>query len=253
MIKTQTIDLPQRDNVLDILRGLAMIYVIFIHCIYWINIFNGRYSSTIKSLFLIEMPLFFFIAGASNSMGKQKGVLRFYFSRFQRILLPYWIYGIICIILTILAKKVITFEQEKYFFVNLPMLFSPVSSLPYMTWTLWFVPIYLYVMLAFPLLKWYYERHERENKKYIPLIIFALLLCNTGWEVLYEAKMVIFYCFWTYLGLFYRRINWNEPLRNKIKSLPVIIFCALIILWFIQKTENMQICNRTNFRQILYF
>jgi fucose 4-O-acetylase-like acetyltransferase len=241
---TARCSLSQRDNTLDTLRGFVMMYVIFIHCIYWIDIFNGKYSSIIKSLFLIEMPLFFFIAGASNSMGKHRGILAFYFSRFQRILLPYWICAVIYITLTITAQKIISFEQEKYFSIGLPLLFTPVSKLPYMTGGLWFIPVYLYVILAFPFLKWYYFRHEHDNKKYMPLMVFVILLCNNGWEIVYEAKMVFFYCFWIYLGLFYKRINWYETAKNKIKIVPVIVFCALLVLWFIQKNvgyANMQI------------
>jgi peptidoglycan/LPS O-acetylase OafA/YrhL len=233
----------ERNGTIDTLRGFAMMYVIFIHCIYWTGIFNGRYSSIIKSLFLIEMPFFFFITGASNSMGKRREILTFYVSRFQRILLPYWIYAVICIILTITAQKIVPFEQEKYFSIGLPLFFTPVSNLPYMLGALWFIPVYLYIILAFPLLRWYYGRHENDNRKYIPLIVFVMLLCNNGWEIVYEAKMIIFYCFWMYLGLFHEKMSWQGTVKSKIKIVPVIIFCALLVLWFIQRNRgyaNMQ-------------
>lgn len=124
----------------------------------------------------------------------------------------------------------------------MPLLFSPVSNLPYIGGALWFVPVYLYVILAFPFLRWYYERHENDNKKYVPLVLFAILLCNNGWEALYEAKMVIFYGFWAYMGFFYKKMHLHETLKNKIKIIPLIVFCALSVLWFIQKQghANMQ-------------
>jgi peptidoglycan/LPS O-acetylase OafA/YrhL len=190
-----------RNRDIDTLRGFAMMYVIFIHCLYWIGLFNGKYSSVIKSLFLIEMPLFFFIAGASNSLGRKRKLFNFYFSRFQRILLPYWIYGIICIALTIIAQKMMHFEQLRYFSLSIPNFFIPISNVPYLTGALWFVSVYLYIILLFPFLKWYYERHENDNGKFIPLLVFPLLLGNNGWEVLYDAKMVFFYGFWTYLAM----------------------------------------------------
>ena len=95
---------PIRDTNLDTFRGFAMMYVIFIHCLYWLYLFHNANSITyIKSFFLIEMPLLFFITGASNSMGRKKSLLTFYISRFQRILIPYWIYCIICTILIVLT------------------------------------------------------------------------------------------------------------------------------------------------------
>jgi hypothetical protein len=189
------------------------------------------------------MPFFFFLAGSSNSLGKKRTIIRFYLSRFQRILLPYWIYGIFCVILTIIARKIIPFEQEKYFSINLPNFFTPVSKVPYLTGALWFVSVYLYVILLFPLLKWYYDRHENDNKKYIPLILLSIMLVNNGWETLYDAKMILFYGFWMYLGIFFKNFDMYGSIKDKRKIMPVVIFCALCIVWFIQKNRsyaNMQ-------------
>ena len=61
MSDKQTLLLAQRDENIDILRGFTMMYVVFVHCLYWAGLFNGTFSSVFKSLFLIEMPLFFFI------------------------------------------------------------------------------------------------------------------------------------------------------------------------------------------------
>jgi surface polysaccharide O-acyltransferase-like enzyme len=233
----------QRNRDIDTLRGFAMMYVVFIHCLYHTGIFAGHYSSAIKSLFLIEMPFFFFITGASNSLGRKRKLVGFYFSRFQRVLLPYLFYGIICIFITAAAQKIIGFEQLNYFSLSIPVIFTPVSNLPYITWSLWFVPVYLYIILLFPFLRRYYERHENNNGKYIPLLIFPLLLSNNGWEVLYDAKMVFFYGFWTYLGLFFQKIDILGSIKNKIKLIPAVILCAIAVVWFVKKgghSFNMQ-------------
>ncbi|GMO55510.1 MAG: hypothetical protein Ta2A_00440 [Treponemataceae bacterium] len=222
-----------------------MMYVVFIHCLYWVGLFNGRYSSILKSLFLIEMPLFFFIAGASNSLSKKRPVLSFYISRFQRILLPYWIYGLICITLTYIATVItpIEIEQEKYFAFNFPLVFVPVSKIGHMTGVLWFIPVYLYVIFLFPLFEKYYGRYKNSNAKYVPLIILPILLMNNGWEELSNAKMVIFYSFWVYAGLFFQELKINEPIKSKLKIIPVIVFCAILVLRFILTNHsyaNMQ-------------
>ena len=62
----------ERDKQLDLYRGLSMIYVVcFIHVIYWLKI--G--SEPILSLMLFEMPLIFFISGASLSFNKGHRIL----------------------------------------------------------------------------------------------------------------------------------------------------------------------------------
>jgi fucose 4-O-acetylase-like acetyltransferase len=236
-------DIFERNEILDTLRGFTIMYVIFVHCLYWLGLFNGNYSSVIKSFFLIEMPLFFFITGASNSLSKKRTIIDFYLSRFQRVLLPYWIYCVLCIILTIIIQKIIPFEQDEYFSISLPTVFQPVSKVAYLTGTLWFVPVYLYVILLFPLLKWYYERHENDNKKYIPLIVFPIMLANNGWEMIYDARMVLFYGFWMYSGMFFQKLDMYESIKNKRKIIPIISGCALLVVWFVQKNiayANMQ-------------
>jgi len=235
---TPPIILTERNENIDILRGFTMMYVIFIHCLYHAGLFTGHYSSIIKSLFLIEMPLFFFISGAGNSLGSKKGILKFYLSRYQRIIFPYWIYGMFCVLLTIIAQKILAFNQEKYFSLDIPLIFTPISNLPYLTWSLWFVPVYFFVILLFPFMKWYYERHDKDNKKYIPLLVLTVMLGNNGWEILYEAKMVIFYAFWMYAGLFFHKFDLSGSLKSKRKIIPVILFCAAVVLWFIEKNNG---------------
>jgi surface polysaccharide O-acyltransferase-like enzyme len=54
----------QRDEQLDIIRGGAMIWVVLIHCIYWTACVPAGWAIA-KSYLLVEMPIFFYLAGAS--------------------------------------------------------------------------------------------------------------------------------------------------------------------------------------------
>jgi len=215
-----------------------MMWVVFIHCVYWPGLFNWNYSSVIKSLLLIEMPLFLFIAGASNFLSKKRTAPVFYAARFQRILLPYWIYCAICILLNVVAGKFLSTDYPKWFSVNIPLVFSPVSNLPYLTGALWFVPIYLYIIVLFPVLRWFYEKYGNTNKKWIPLVIFTVLLSNNGWEFLSETKMVLYYSFWTYLGLFFPEID-KISFRRKARPVTVlVIVCALLTLKIVMQNNK---------------
>lgn len=62
-----------RDSQLDLYRALIMIYIVcWIHGIYWFDTAND----VVKSISLFEMPIIFFIAGASQKLSKPKGVVQ---------------------------------------------------------------------------------------------------------------------------------------------------------------------------------
>jgi hypothetical protein len=64
------------------------------------------------------------------------------------------------------------------------------------------------------------------------------MLSNNGWEILYDAKMVLFYSFWMYLGLFFSKFSLHESIKSKKNVIPVILFCAILTIWFIQKNQS---------------
>ncbi len=78
----------ERDEQLDLYRGLSMIYVVcFIHVMCWLKI--G--SEPLLSLMLFEMPVIFFISGASLSFNKSSRSFRAtIWSRMKRVVLPYY-------------------------------------------------------------------------------------------------------------------------------------------------------------------
>ncbi|WP_343101502.1 acyltransferase family protein [Romboutsia sp. MSSM.1001216sp_RTP31141st1_G3_RTP31141_220114] len=81
-----------RDEKLDIYRGLIMMYIIgFIHTLYWFPNFGTK----IKSFFLFEMAVVFFITGASYSLSNKKSYGKYIISRIPRILIPYFIFIIL--------------------------------------------------------------------------------------------------------------------------------------------------------------
>lgn len=84
-----------RDTQLDCYRGLAMIYVVcFIHVLYWQDM-----PLPYKSYFLVEMPIIFFIAGASFRLSAPKGDRALVVSRFKRVFWPYFKYAFLSIAL----------------------------------------------------------------------------------------------------------------------------------------------------------
>jgi fucose 4-O-acetylase-like acetyltransferase len=236
-----------RNRNLDTLRSVAMMWVIFIHCLYHTSIFQSGISSAVKSLFLLEMPLFFFIAGASNCLSRKRTLLQFYVSRIQRLLIPYWIYAVIVIIFCFMVGFIYSNAVNGWYIRwNFPLIFKPETTLPYLTWSLWFVPVYLLVILIFPFLAGYYKKFADTLFQYIPLFILAgFSLTLLLYKPLYINHMIT-YSFWTYAGLFFNQLDQPKPLRKKcfpvllITGISAVLTAAAVALPFFHAYANMQ-------------
>jgi hypothetical protein len=226
-----------RDNRLDIYRGLVMIYItVFIHGLPWVSW---------KSALLFEMPLIFFLAGASHTLSKPKGLITYYSKRLERIIIPYLVYACIIVFLNLLVINVaatvtpnIGLQQaRRYFILNWinPLFGWKESIIPYTNFHLWFIPVYIMIFVLIPLLykifinlKGYY--------KVIPIILSAIGLwlfdyfgaftseyVFTGIEI--NLRYIIFYGIWTYIGFFYS--SWSEFKLLKKLLLPFALLAII--------------------------
>jgi fucose 4-O-acetylase-like acetyltransferase len=222
--------MKKRDKTIDNLRGLAMLWVIVVHVLYWGNFFENSYLNLLKSFCLFEMPLFFFVTGASNGFSKNKGYFSFVLRRYKRILIPYWVFAIICAVLSIaylqLSNGINVYTAAKVLISWMIPIDRQITSISYLTWALWFVPVYLCVVLIIPGLK-----HLRESR-YAKLLVIALFaiftitsIFNLGW-----IQNVAFYSFWTYVGLFYNDIIQKVNQKSFRKQMGVIGLAGMVAL-----------------------
>lgn len=232
-----------RDKTIDQLRGFAMLWVIVVHVLYWGGFFTNEYVNLLKSFCLFEMPLFFFIIGASNSFSKITGYFDFVSKRFQRILIPYWIFAIICAILSIGRYSM---EDNMDFLTGIKVLLSwlvPVgrqmTSVAYLTWALWFVPVYLCVSLIIPVLKKARDSARKIEFAFLLLGIFVLTcLLKMGW-----MQNVAFYSFWTYIGLFFREIKLAAEQKHTRRYFLYLVAAGMLAIYALYLTGqslNMQ-------------
>ena len=224
--------MQKRDKTLDRLRCLAMLWVIVVHVLYWGNYIRHQRLQLLMSFILFEMPLFFFVTGAGNSFSKITGWFRFVYKRWKRILIPYWFFAVICAALTIGCNAL---SGDRNLLYGVQILFSwlipidrQINSVPYLTWALWFIPVYLCVILVLPVLK----RMHGSKRPFAFLALLTVLFVGTcvfqmGW-----IQNVVFYALWTYVGLFYRdiltairkrRVRWVLAL-SAIVGMAVIYF-----------------------------
>ena len=78
-----------RDIQLDIYRALTMVYIVcVIHVVYWFGVFD----EPVRSILLFEMPVIFFISGASYGVKHRiREVRSIVKNRVKRVLLPFYI------------------------------------------------------------------------------------------------------------------------------------------------------------------
>lgn len=233
----------KRDKTIDQLRGLATLWVIVVHVFYWGNFFNNSFINLFKSFFLFEMPLFFFITGACNNFTRICGYFNFVYKRYKRVLIPYWTFAIICTILSIvfysITDKIDIHIASKILLSWLIPIDQQITSIPYLTWALWFIPVYLCVILLIPLLKLMKQSSKQILFFFILLIIFvATCIFKMGW-----IQNITFYSLWTYIGLFYDIIicNLNKPsFRKKISSIILFGATTILVLHSMGKEIDMQ-------------
>lgn len=245
-----------RIELIDNFRGLAMMYVIFIHTLYWMNFFTEE-----RSFFLIEMPFFFTITGMALYFSNMDNGVRFYTARIKRILLPY----LICATFYAGLNLCVAYcKGKKYDLLNyLVGWWNPFggheSVVPFLTWALWFVPIYLLIVVMAPGLRKCFQI------KYLSLVTPWLLLIGNIFFTLsnpsYDRwQTTLFYAFWVYLGFVYIKYMHTWSFRKKA---PICVCCSLVALGmlmyirggicaYLVSKQSPLICSLISFHLILY-
>ena len=218
-----------RDVFLDDVRGCAMIWVILVHSLYWIGLFSNYPIYIIKSFFLIEMPIFFFVTGASCQLSTYKSYRIFVGKRLQRILIPYWIYAAVCLAFIFIYH--IGVMQESY---NVSQIIECIVSwiipsdrkslsVSFLSWALWFIPIYCICIIIIPLLL----KMKRGGKGILTLFFLGIIFIVLDFADIYYVQMTAFYLIWIMVGMFYPeiRLAYNRKPKITIK----ISFCIFIL------------------------
>ena len=199
-----------------------MMYIVcIIHLTYWLGF--GR--EPLNSLILIEMPVIFFISGASLSQSKSnKGFIETLKNRIKRVILPYYIYAaamiVIIVIITICGTQP-NIDITKYGYRDIAkvLLCMEIPQSPY-CWHLWFVLPYMILSCTFIF-------HQRILGKIKPALYLAInillfiliqaLTTNglTRHVFCYNIFMLAGYCY-------YKKIN--------KKQIIIILLAALVCL-----------------------
>lgn len=131
-------NINKRDNTLDALRGGTMLYIVII--IHGLTSYGYlQVNSPIISMLLFEMPLMFFISGASITIAPFKPMQLFVVTRIKRVVIPYYVWGLFSFLILLL-------RDEGCSCIKNILLADNVSSLPFCN-QLWFIKPYLAVSI----------------------------------------------------------------------------------------------------------
>lgn len=233
----------ERNRTLDRLRAFAMLWTVLIHVLYFGAFFTSSDINAVKSWLLLEMPLIFFIMGAGNAMSRDRAYHSFVFQRWGKMLVPYWVYAAICIGI-ILAD-----QGRNYLIIGkniwevalswLIPLDQQISHLDYLTWAIWFVPVYLCMVLLMPLFKKAAASEWRVAWGFILGMVYLTSLV-LGSDLL---QKVAFYSLFVYFGHFYTQ--WEEelsymPMRGFLWAMVVMTLTVLMGLLLSGVDMDMQ-------------
>ena len=227
----------KRDKTIDRLRAIAMFWVIVVHVLYWGSFFRNSYINVLKSFCLFEMPLFFFVMGASNSYSKIDKYSSFVYKRFKRVLIPYWFYAVICAFLSVaylgVRDKIDLFMIAKILLSWIIPVDRQITTISYVTSALWFVPVCLCVNMIIPFLKRMEGSKNRITFLFVGIFLFVIVcLFKMGW-----IQNIVFYSLWTYIGLFYNEIL-ERLNQNKFRKRIGILVVSGIVLMFLIYTAG---------------
>lgn len=195
-----------RDKELDICRGAIMIYITcFIHLMYWEGVSAGIFAGEWVSVILFEMPVIFYIAGASYLLSEKKCFWKYVRSRVKRVVVPYWKYLLLClpgiVLVDILRGRMFTIGDVCSFLLFDP---RPMSHLFSHTW---FILPYLLISFCMPALFWCIDRYRLPFWLFFAGL-FLLLVGIPGSPEL--VQMVIAYLLFTIWGMYYKQnIKWQ--------------------------------------------
>lgn len=218
-----------RDLQLDAYRGMSMLYIVcFVHVLYWLQLGTEPYLS----ICLVEMPIIFFIAGASQSFRvKTRPIKATFVNRIKRVVIPYYKYAFVMLlmllVLSVFGKADISAYSPKDSLKIL--LFYDIPQLPFM-WHLWFILPYLFISCTFDFQKRILNNMNHEVYLLICCLAFGLAQYLSANQMIrnvlvYNIFMVIGYCY-------YRKVKKRQLIIGEIAFFMVLLLLKSVGVHF---------------------
>lgn len=213
----------KRDLTLDMLRGGIMLYIILvIHGICnfaYLNLYSIEFS-----VLMFEMPVIFYLAGASLKLSTEKPLFKFVKSRIYRILIPYLIWAII-VIIPILIFGNITNDIKRLILVQ------NIYSIPYVN-QIWFILPYVTISIA----GWFLIKFYKKRGGVFILLYISVVLLVVGCVDMFETQLSMHPTVYLVgkeilvFSVFYvAGFNYGDNLKRKKGFGMLFLFCLIFI------------------------
>lgn len=212
----------ERDHRLDAYRGMSMLYIVcFVHVLYWLQLGTEPYLS----ICLVEMPIIFFISGASQSFHTAPRPIKATFvNRMKRVTLPYYKYALVMLLMLMTLSffgkaDILSYSMKDYLKI---LLFYDIPQLPFM-WHLWFILPYLVISCTFDCQKKILNKMNHMAYLVICCLTFVIAQYLTDNQIIrnvlvYNIFMVIGYCY-------YKKVK-----KLHLFSCAIVFLMALLLM-----------------------
>lgn len=212
----------QRNEIFDIIRGIAIILVVIGH--------SGCPNYVRNLIYLFHMPVFYFISGYFFYRNKEIKIIPFIKRKLKTLYLPFLVYEFCFLIFSgiiyklHLSKDIITIDTIFQKIINIFIFKNQFSLLPF-----WFLRSLFLVNIFFLFEYFLTKKHYINTKSLILLNIIAYSIgsyfCMNGIHLPLELQREFILLFFFYLG-YYIKINTpNIYIRVYLLIIPLIV-CA---------------------------
>lgn len=235
-----------RDNSIDLFRGIAALFIIFIHTTFWSG--ESYVPTIVKTISLcIDVPFFFVLSGMSSTYAKglKKPIVSLIKQYFRYVLFVIFYFAALLVMGLLFNQwEGITLRE---FYLNLLFRSEQYTSLPVVMGSIWFMPVYFVVYPIGIIISYILKKNSKDEKElngsYLVLLTLVFIGVVFSWNYMLIfgiSAQSCFYLFFFILGI---------VLKDKIiKLLPMIIslvsiFAAIFVLWWILDFDvvNMQL------------
>ena len=149
----------ERKNSIDILRCIALLGIIIIHC--------GPTSLIVQQLRGFDVPLMVFLSGVSYKISSKRNkstYKQYLWRRFKRLIVPTWLFITFYIVLIYIITSSL---PEKRWIIN--------TYTFYTSWYVWIIRVLLLLAIIVPLVVPFIQKHYSVVKYIITNIIFIIV------------------------------------------------------------------------------
>lgn len=226
-----------RNSFLDAVRAVALIRIIVWH----------TYGYVWLSYLIASMPAMFFVAGSLMAQSLERGnVVDVLYRRFKRLLLPFWVFGAFVLLLTSLEAGAFAAPGRAILWWLFPV-WDPTATEWGLTLTvpLWYLRCLTWLLLASPLLLWFWRRLGL-SMLLVPLAGVAVLEAGGAAtrDVPWQFHDLSLYSFFWILGFAYHDGSIGRlTARARATICALAIAGAVAVFFFLEVPGN--IVNRS--------